>query len=271
MNEYIQVTFPDISTEQMDILIAELSENGFEGFEESEKGLNAYIPKNEFDENLLSQIASSQNAPFVKSTIEDRNWNSEWESNFEPIVADDFVGVRADFHQPLKNVKHEIIITPKMSFGTGHHATTFMMIQQMGQVDFVGKTVFDFGTGTGILAILSEKLGAKKIIAVDIDDWSIENAAENLQKNFCSRVDLRKTDLPPGGVYFDIILANINKNVILENFKILMNQVDPGAIIIFSGLLVEDEDVIFRKSIEYSLQLIQTSVRDNWLCLRFSC
>ena len=188
-----------------------------------------------------------------------------------PRNIDDFVAIRAGFHQPIKEVEHEIIITPKMSFGTGHHATTFMMIQQMKQIDFSGKTVLDFGTGTGVLAIVAEKLGAKKIIAIDNDDWSIENADENVKNNRCARIELRKADTASVNNDFDVVLANINKNIIFDNFSLLVKQLAPGGVILLSGLLAGDEDVVFRKSGEYSLHIIQTTVRDNWLCLKISC
>ena len=123
---------------------------------------------------------------FKETLIPEANWNQVWESNFDPVIVDDFVAIRADFHEPVKGVSLEIIITPKMSFGTGHHATTYMMIEQMRELDFTGKSVFDFGTGTGVLAILAEKLGANKVIAVDNDEWSIENAEENFEKNNCT-------------------------------------------------------------------------------------
>ena len=128
---------------------------------------------------------------FSETTIEETNWNQVWESSFEPVVVDDFVAVRADFHEPIKGIKHEIVITPKMSFGTGHHATTYMMLEQMGKLDFKDKRVLDFGTGTGVLAILAEKMGAKKIIAIDNDEWSIENANENIKRNNCVAVELK--------------------------------------------------------------------------------
>ncbi|MFI5128925.1 MAG: 50S ribosomal protein L11 methyltransferase [Chitinophagales bacterium] len=271
MNEYIQIEFAVLSAEQKDVLIAKLSLAGFEGFEETDAGLKAFIVKKNFIDNDVTDIAGELKVAFTKSLIEETNWNKVWESNFDPVVVDDFVAIRADFHEPVANVQHELIITPKMSFGTGHHATTVLMVQQMRLVDFVDKKVFDFGTGTGVLAILAENLRAKKVIAIDNDDWSIENAAENISRNDCSRIELKKANFPPAEPTFDIILANINKNVILENFERLFNLLAPGGTLLLSGLLKEDEDVIFRKSIEYSLQLIQTTVRDNWLCLRFSC
>jgi ribosomal protein L11 methyltransferase len=271
MNEHVQIEFTSVSPEQRDILIATLAFQGFEGFEETECGLKAFIQAKDFDEAVVREISKDQSAEFNKAIIRETNWNKVWESNFDPVIVDDFVAVRADFHQPLKGVEHEIIITPKMSFGTGHHATTYMMMQQMRQLDFKNKMVLDFGTGTGVLAVFSEKLGAKKIIAIDNDEWSIENATENFRKNGCARIELLKADKVPASIAFDIILANINKNVILDNFASLASQLLPGATLLISGLLKEDENVIFRKMTEYSLHMIQTTVRDNWLCLRISC
>jgi ribosomal protein L11 methyltransferase len=270
MNEYVQIEFLSVSAEQKDILIAKLSVAGVEGFEETEAGLKAFIPEKNYNEGLVEEI-TGQEILFSKTIIEETNWNDVWETNFNPVIVDDFLLIRADFHEPIKGFEHEIIITPKMSFGTGHHATTLMMVQQMRQIGFVGKTVLDFGTGTGILAILSEKLGAKKIAAIDNDDWSIENAAENIQRNDCSLIDLKKADTAAKDESYDIILANVNKNVILENFHLLAKQLLPGGVLLLSGLLKEDRDVIFHICGEYSLQLIQTTVRDNWLCLRISC
>jgi len=270
MNDYIQVEFPAVTPEQKDILIAQLSSVGFEGFEETDEVLKAFILSKNFREDVLNEIAGEKTV-FNKSVIKETNWNEVWESNFNPVYVDDFVAIRAGFHQPIKGMQHEIIITPKMSFGTGHHATTFMMIQQMSKIDFTDKMVLDFGTGTGVLAILAEKLGAKKIIAIDHDEWSIENANENVSNNHCSRIELKKADTASVPNSFDVILANINKNVIIDNFPLLVKQLAPGAVMLLSGLLAGDEDVIFRKSGEYSLHIIQTAVRDNWLCLSISC
>jgi ribosomal protein L11 methyltransferase len=140
---------------------------------------------------------------------------------------DHFVAVRADFHEPIKDVKYEIIITPKMSFGTGHHATTYMMMEQMRDANFTDKIVFDFGTGTGVLAILAEKMGAKKIMAIDSDEWSIENANENIKRNNCTAIELQLTNTADVKSEFDIILANINKNIILENLELLESSSCP--------------------------------------------
>ncbi len=161
MSEYIQIDFQQITSEQSDLLIAQLSSIGFEGFEEEENSLKAFIPLAAFDEALLKEITSGSNLSYSQSTIEETNWNAVWESNFDSVIVDDFVSIRADFHEQIKGVEHEILITPKMSFGTGHHATTYMMIKQMREIDFKDKTVFDFGTGTGVLAILAEKIGCR--------------------------------------------------------------------------------------------------------------
>ena len=270
MATYIQLEFQNISAEQSDLLIAQLSEIGFDGFEEEENSLKAFIPANDFIETAVKEIAASHNLSFTETTIEETNWNAVWESNFQPVVVDDFVGIRANFHEPITGVEHEIVITPKMSFGTGHHATTFMMIQQMQKIDFANKSVFDFGTGTGILAILAEKLGATKVFAVDYDEWSIENAAENLARNNCSNFELKNADSAAGEEQYDIILANINKNVILDNFSSLVKQLAPAGILLLSGLLETDETVILNEAKNYPLISGSKIVMNKWMAIRFS-
>ncbi|MDZ4810741.1 MAG: 50S ribosomal protein L11 methyltransferase [Bacteroidota bacterium] len=270
MSNYIQIEFQTISSEQSDLLIAQLSEIGFDGFEEEEKSLRAFIPENDFIEAAVKEITVSHNLSFTQSTIEETNWNAVWESNFQPVVVDDFVGIRADFHESLTGVEHEIVITPKMSFGTGHHATTFMMIQQMREIDFASKSVFDFGTGTGILSILAEKLGAAKIFAVDYDEWSIENAEENLKRNNCSKFELKKADNAAGEKQYDIILANINKNVILDNFSSLVKQLAPTGILLLSGLLETDETDILKEAGKYPLIFNHKIGMNKWMAINFS-
>ena len=271
MSNYIEIDFENISSEKSEILIAELSNIGFEGFEEDSNALKAFIPEDLFDPSALKEIAAQCNVEFFRRTIAETNWNQVWESNFQPVLVDDFVMVRADFHPPAKGVAHEIVITPKMSFGTGHHATTFMMMQQMQSFDFKEKDVFDFGTGTGVLAILAEKLGAKKVIAIDNDEWSISNALENVARNNCTRVDVRNNGTALLNLSFDIILANINKNVILDNFPALVSQLKEGGVILLSGLLKEDEDDIVQAAKSHLLVFAGSYLKDNWLCLKFTC
>lgn len=271
MSDYIQIEFPNISREKKDILIAILSDENYEGFEETEQGLKAFIPSLLFSETVINDIAREEGTEYYKNLIAETNWNKLWESNFDPVIIDDFVTIRASFHPAIPQTVHEIVITPKMSFGTGHHATTHMMIQQMREIDIFGKTLLDFGTGTGVLAILAEKLGAKSVIAIDNDDWSIENAKENIMANHCEKIELQKADSAVSAMRFDVILANINTNVIIDNFSRLAAQLKPSGVLLLSGLLKGDEDVIFRKSTAYSLHMVQTTVRDNWLCIRMSC
>jgi len=270
MANYIQIEFSNISTEQSDILLAQLSEIGFDGFEEEDNRLKAFIPSANFNEELFITIVIENKITFTKSLIEERNWNAFWESNFEPVIVDDFVAIRAEFHQSIAGVKHEILITPKMSFGTGHHATTYMMIEQMSSINFLNKNVFDFGTGTGVLAILAEKLGAKKIVAVDNDDWSIENSKENISKNNCNQVALQKAENAGVGNKYDIILANINKNVILENLSNLTQQLSTNGMLLISGLLTTDETDILFSTNKLKLILKEKSERNNWIALLFT-
>ncbi len=270
MSEYIQIEFQQITSDQSDVLLAQLSSIGFEGFQEEENSLKAFIPSDDFDEGLLKDIVTTHNLSFTQSTIEETNWNAVWESNFDPVIVEDFVAIRADFHEPIKGVEHEILITPKMSFGTGHHATTYMMIQQMRDINFKNKTIFDFGTGTGVLAILAEILGAEKITAVDNDDWSIENANENFEKNNCQKIDLQKADDAGTGKEYEIILANINKNVILDNLSNLSQQLLSDGILLLSGLLVEDETDIVKAAGKFQLKLVTKTERNNWIVLKFT-
>lgn len=270
MNEYIQIEFQNIVSEKSDLLIAELDLLGFDGFEETETNLKAFIKSTNFNESALKEIVDKLEVSYKKTVIEETNWNAVWESNFQAVMVDDFAGIRADFHAPLVNLEHEIIITPKMSFGTGHHATTYMMIQQMREIEFKGKSVFDFGTGTGVLAILAEKMGASAIVAIDNDDWSIENATENFNRNACNNIEVFKTNTADLNKSFDIILANINKNVILLNLTILISQLNPHGILLLSGLLSEDEPDIIEAVGKNNAFLVKKMERANWISLRIN-
>lgn len=251
-----------------EVLIAQLAEIGYEGFEEMDDSLKAYIPEGDFSEKNLNSLFSINQLKYSQSVINKQNWNRIWESNFEPVSVDDFVGIRAGFHPPFDKVAYEIIITPKMSFGTGHHATTYLVMQLMSELNFSGKSVFDFGTGTGILAILAEKLGAGQIRAVDNDDWCIENASENIAINHCTRVEIEKADTFPGNTKFDIILANINRNILLDNMASISGAIAFGGDIILSGLLAEDEKDILIACLQNGLQHVKTVQRNGWIAIR---
>ncbi len=266
--DYIKITFAHLQPEQKEILIAQLADAGYEGFEEVDNSLDAFISKKNFDKNLLSEISYKYQTPYTSEKIAETNWNKIWESNFEPVIVEDYVAVRAGFHKPITNAKFEIVITPKMSFGTGHHATTHMMIQLMRKIEFKEKTVLDFGTGTGILAILAEKSGAEKIYAIDNDEWSIANAEENFKTNKCKKIILKKASDASSKLKYDVILANINKNVILENLETLCASLKPAGKILFSGLLPTDKkDIIEAK--DFRLILEDELIRNNWIALMF--
>ena len=265
---YIKITFADLQPEQKEILIAQLADAGYEGFEEKDSSLDAFIKSKNFDKLILNEIAYKYQTFYTTEKIVETNWNQVWESNFEPVIVNDYVAIRADFHKPITNTKFEIVITPKMSFGTGHHATTYMMIELMKGIDLKGKSVLDFGTGTGILAILAEKSEAKNILAIDNDEWSIANAEENFAKNNCSKIVLRKASDTAAEMKFDIILANINKNVILENLVLLTEQLNKGGQILLSGLLEDDKEEILSIATQLNLKLKKELIRSNWIALQ---
>ena len=263
----IIVRVTDIATRE--ILVAQLAELGFTGFEEEDSGIKAFITSVDFNEVEMKAVTDNLKVNYSKSIIKEQNWNQLWESNFEPVMVDDFVGIRAEFHLPIRGVEHEIVITPKMSFGTGHHATTFMMVQLMREVDFKGRSVYDFGTGTGILAILAEKLGAKSVMAVDNDHWCIENSAENIERNHCRTIKLLKVDSAKNEEKFSIILANINKNIILDNLSFLADSINKQGKILLSGLLIEDENDILLAVKPFGWLKRKRIVKGIWMSLLF--
>ncbi|MET0634978.1 MAG: 50S ribosomal protein L11 methyltransferase [Chitinophagaceae bacterium] len=269
MKRYQQYIFATTETQQSEIISGLLSQYSFTGVEETENSLTVFFEEKEGNDEAMEQIAEITGAVLTRSMMDDQNWNSLWESNFEPVRVDDFVSIRADFHPPTEGVETEIVITPKMSFGTGHHATTWSMISLMRSIGFTGKKVFDFGTGTGILAILANKMGAASVTAIDNDSWSINNARENFERNNSSGITLILADEVPGKV-FDIILANINKNVILAQLTALRKSMAVGGTLLISGLLCEDEEDIVKAANSQGLQVKDKLIRANWLCLKLS-
>lgn len=268
MSVYIEIVFPVSVQSQKDELVAQLSLRGFEGFEEERNSLKAFIRQEDLDEQELNEFGRQHQLSFTQSVIENKNWNAEWEANFQPVVIEGFCAIRAAFHPPVAGVAHDIIVTPKMSFGTGHHATTYMMVQAMAALEFRDKTVFDFGTGTGVLAILAEKLGARDITAIDNDDNSIENAAENLPANDCHRCRLFKAASTEGLGQFDIILANINRNVILQNLVHMAQHLAARGVVLLSGLLKDDQEQVLAEAQKQGLTLAGRLEKEGWICLR---
>jgi len=267
--KYTEITIHATDAVLKDLLIAELSAIGFDGFEETDDSLKAFSSENTFDEAAFKSLIEVYSLTYTQTSLPQQNWNEVWESNFSPMAVDDFVGVRAAFHEPIENVKHEIIITPKMSFGTGHHATTYMMMELMRDMDFKNKTVLDFGSGTGILAILAEKLGSKAIEAIDYDDWCIENSIENIGSNGCKFIQVSKADNAITGKQFDVVLANINKNIILANIEALTEDAAPNGEILLSGLLQEDEKDILEATTSKGWRHLKTITKNNWIALKF--
>lgn len=254
----------EANEEKQEVLISFLSDLGAEGFEQTDKDLIAYFNENNFNSYDINEVLKGYT--YFTTIVKDQNWNAVWESNFSPVIVDDFCAVRAEFHDPIPIVEHEIIITPKMSFGTGHHATTYMMMQQMRDIEFTDKSVFDFGTGTGILAILAEMLGASEINAIDVDDWSIRNSLENIERNNCSKIQVSLSSNLPDKK-FDVILANINKNVILTYLTQLNSILHAKSKILFSGLLVDDENDIMAACKSLDIQLEKKLTQSNWISL----
>ncbi|WP_205509715.1 50S ribosomal protein L11 methyltransferase [Longitalea arenae] len=267
MQNYIHVRFQPVTKEQQEILIAQLSELGYEGFEEGIHFISAYIPEEQFNEPDTYALIAGTDTSVSKEVIAPRNWNEEWEQHFHPVIIDAFCGIRAHFHAPLQQVQHEIIITPKMSFGTGHHATTHLMIQAMQQLSFTGKNVLDFGTGTGVLAILAERLGANPVLAIDNDEWSINNAQENIALNHCSNITIAQADSLQMSTEFDIILANINKHVLIANMQAIKQHLTLGGVVIMSGLLIGDRPDIEKSAIDCGLSVLACKTRGDWMCL----
>ena len=264
---YIQVEVNNTDNEKNELLVALLSNAGFESFEETDTTLKAFIKEDEFDQVDLDEIITPLNLNYTSSVIPQQNWNAQWESSFEPIIVGNFVSIRAAFHQPVTNVKHEIIITPKMSFGTGHHATTYMMIEQMEGIDFTNKTVVDFGTGTAVLAILAEKMGASYIDAIDYDEWSIENSVENAAANDCTKIKLIQAETIVTGKLYDAILANINLNVITDNIAAIKAISKKGSIVLLSGFIKADEPFMLKMLAETGIQPLKTLQKLEWICI----
>lgn len=269
MQSHIQITIPVSDQSIQEMLVAQLSQEGYEAFEQDEVLLKSFIQEDKFDESALIHTLSAYSLTFEKTVLPAINWNQEWEKNFQPVIVDDFCGIRASFHEPLNGVEHEIIITPKMSFGTGHHATTHMMIQLMRTTDLREKCVFDFGTGTGVLAILADKLGATEIVAIDNDEWSMLNATENVAANKCDHVVVQNGSNIPASKSFDIILANINKQVIVETIEQMTAQASNKGLVLLSGLLEADFADVHELAAANGLSLLEQRSRSGWIALKY--
>lgn len=274
-NIYLEYSFTITPKEPAtEILIAELGNIGFESFVENENGVIAYVQKEMNNTRLLENVFILNSDEFVisytKKEIAQTNWNAEWEKNFTPIQVDDLVSVRAPFHNN-PNLKYDIVIEPKMSFGTGHHETTHMMIQHLLKLDLKNKKVLDMGCGTGILAIFAEMKNAKPIDAIDIDNWCYLNALENVRRNNCNDIFVFEGDASLLiGKKYDLIIANINRNILLKDMQTYANCLNDKGVLLLSGFYKEDIPVIDIEVIKYQLKLETFIERNNWVALKYN-
>ena len=259
----------------VDIFINQFGELGCDSFEETKIGFNAYIPSSDFNsktEEKIKKASQIDHCSFEYSIekIPTKNWNEVWESSFEPILVENWCAILAPFHQNTFNTKHSVVIEPKMSFGTGHHETTFMMVLAMKELVLKDKDVLDMGSGTGVLAILAKKMESNYTEAIDIEEWAVENCVENAYKNnteFIIKLGGKEqiSDQP-----FDVILANINRNILIDQMSIYATRLKTGGKLLLSGLLTDDENTITDCANAQSLELTKKLNKENWLCLTFT-
>jgi ribosomal protein L11 methyltransferase len=272
--DYVQVSITCLEDYQ-EILIAELAAVGFDSFLETETGFEAYVPQDQFSRDSFDEVITTYQEPAALTLVEGImpkvNWNEEWEKNYDPIEVDQLVYVRASFHAPKPGFQYEIVINPKMSFGTGHHATTFQLLSMQGKIDHQGKRVLDVGSGTGILAIMAHLLGARQVEAFDIDSWCVDNGNENFELNqVAARMGLGTIrEVQPKGPYA-LILANINKNVLLDELKIYASLLTNQGLLLLSGFYSEDIADLVQAASAQGLTLTMQTTKDNWaaLCLQ---
>ncbi|WP_296638493.1 50S ribosomal protein L11 methyltransferase [Polaribacter sp.] len=274
-NIYIEYTFTLTPKEPVsEILVAELGAVGFESFVETETGLIAYIQKDHYNAHILEDIyilkSDEFSISYKEKEVAQTNWNAEWEKNFTPIQVNDLVSIRAPFHEN-PNLEYDIIIEPKMSFGTGHHETTHMMIQHLLALDLKHKKTLDMGCGTGILAIFAEMKGANPIDAIDIDNWCYENSIENVKRNNCTNINVYEGDSSLlTDKKYDVIIANINRNILLNDMEVYTNCLNKNGILLLSGFYKEDISTIDTEVSKFNLNLEKTIERNNWVALKYN-
>jgi len=254
-----------------EILLGLLTAYPFESFEEHEGSMIAYIPEDICDQETHNEIHDTIqrfDIEYSVDRIEPQNWNALWEANFEPVVVDIFCVVRAEFHEKPENVQYDIVINQKMAFGTGHHETTYMMMAAMKELEIKGKSIFDYGCGTGILAVLASKMGSGPIDAIDIEEESFENTLENASLNAVNNITVACSDLEQfEAKKYDIILANINRNVLLNSAQKLYNRLLPGGVLLISGILDVDEKLVSDQYLSAGFLIINVNSRGYWKCI----
>ncbi|MGR3811940.1 50S ribosomal protein L11 methyltransferase [Jiulongibacter sp. NS-SX5] len=271
--DYLEVTI-EVNSEFAEIIIAELAEIGFDTFLENDNGLQAYVLEEDFEErafkSLMEEYSEKTSLFYSLKGIEKQNWNAEWEKSFEPITVNDQVRVRATFHEASSDFPYEIVITPKMSFGTGHHETTSQIMALQLETDHQGKSVLDVGTGTGILAILAEKLGASEVRAFDIDEWSVENTEENIELNDAKNISVGLgTIANEQHQEYDIVIANINRNILLSEMNTYAEFLKPGGTLMLSGFYEKDSTDIESECSKHQLKKTKLISKKNWAAVVF--
>lgn len=276
MKNYIEteIAVDDLNGLDPDIIISELAELGYESFTTDNGVLKAYIQEELFNATLTGNAflsLSIKNEKVRHAKIERQNWNQEWESNYEPIPVDSFCYVRAPFHPTVDGFVHQLVITPKMSFGTGHHQTTRLMIKAMKDFNFNNLSVLDMGCGTGILAILAKKMGAGKVVGIDIDPWAVENSIENFEVNEVVDIECYTGDCSAITGSFDVILANINRNILTKDMAVYRSHLKKGGTLFVSGFYDQDEGLISSTAQNNGFLQIGRHHDIQWSCLVFSC
>ncbi|MBL4605420.1 MAG: 50S ribosomal protein L11 methyltransferase [Flavobacteriaceae bacterium] len=271
---YIEYNF-EVSPKEpaTEILIAQLGFVGFESFVENKNGVAAYIQKQDWSTEILQDVFVLNSGEFTityeQNEVAQTNWNSEWEKNFKPIQVVGKVSIRAPFHEN-PNLEHDIVIEPKMSFGTGHHETTHMMIQHLLDLDLKDKKVLDMGCGTGILAIFAEMKGAKPLDAIDIDNWCYQNSVENAERNNCHHISVYEGDVSLlEGRHYDVIIANINRNILVADLKAYIACLNANGTLLLSGFYQEDISTIEAEVTKYGLVFDSKIIRNNWVALKY--
>jgi ribosomal protein L11 methyltransferase len=253
--------------------MAEIGQIGFDSFLETDKGFEAYVELENYDKDQLQVIkekySQQTQVVFYQDRIRKQNWNEEWEKSYQPIIVDGKCLIRADFHKIEEKYPYELIITPKMSFGTGHHQTTYLMVKNQMAMDHRNKRVMDAGCGTAILSVMASKLGAREVEAFDIDEWSVSNGKENIDVNGCTNIRHQQGKLSELSFEgkFDIILANINKNVLLDEMKLYKAYLHPGGLLLLSGFYTEDIPDLLGAATHLGLTEVSRDERENWAAL----